>query len=169
VNVNWDAVSAIGGAAGSLVSAGSLVVAAVTLRHEGRRWRQERVDAAAERREMERGLACLVTATTARATTDTATVRVTNDGQQPVFQIRVTTAHGKLQSRSDSGALADTIRRLDGGASVEMEYRTLPGEAEVTLPDIVFMDLFGRRWRRAGLGTPERVSLGAPDRASQES
>jgi hypothetical protein len=160
VDVSWDAVSAVGQASGSLISAGSLVVAAVTLRREGRRWREERTAEAEDRREAERALASLVSATTYSSGSYRAHVLVVNDGERPVFHVRVTSARGApLRARSDERSLGDTIRRLESRESVRLEFETLPGEEDFSRPVLRFVDIFGHRWSRAGLSRPERADV----------
>jgi hypothetical protein len=148
--VDWTAV-------GSLVSAGALVVAALTLVYEGRRWHADRRREEDERHEAERGLASFVSAVTHGHDDSTARVVAANDGDRPVFNVRVTSESGaQLISRSDNRPPGDVIRRLAPQDQVSFTFQTLPGEAEFTRPVIDFFDMEGRRWLRRGFGAPER-------------
>jgi hypothetical protein len=147
--VNWTAV-------GSLVSAGALVVAALTLIYEGHRWHADRRHEEGERHEAQRGLASFVSAVTQDHDDSTARVEAVNDGDRPVFHVRVTSESGaQLVSRSDNRPLGDVIRRLGPQENVSFTFQTLPGEAEFSRPVIDFFDMEGRRWRRRGSAAPE--------------
>ena len=148
--VDWTAV-------GSLVSAGALVVAALTLVYEGRRWHADRRREEDERHAAERGLASFVSAVTQDHDDSTARVVAVNDGDRPVFNVRVTSESGaRLISRSDNRPLGDVVRRLAPQEQVSFTFQTLPGEAEFSRPVIDFFDMEGRRWLRRGSGAPER-------------
>jgi len=155
--VDWAAVSGVATAAGSLVSAGALVVAALTLVNEGRRWRADRRSEEDDRHAAERGLASFVFAITEEHDDSTAVVVAANYGERPVFNVRVFSAGGaQLIDRSDDPALGDVIRRLNPHERVSFRFRTLPGEGDFSRPVIDFFDMDGRRWRRTGSGAPER-------------
>lgn len=148
--VDWTAV-------GSLVSAGALVVAALTLIYEGRRWHADRRREEDERHEAERGLASFVSALTHDRDDSTARVVAANDGDRPVFNVRITSESGaRLISRSDNRPLGDVIRRLAPQEQVFFTFQKLPGEAEFSRPVIDFFDMEGRRWLRRGFGAPVR-------------
>jgi hypothetical protein len=147
--VDWAAV-------GSLVSAGALIVAALTLLYEGHRWHADRRRAEDERHEAERGLASFVSAVAQDHHDSTVRVEAVNDGDRPVFNVRVTSESGaRLISRSDNRSLGDVIRRLGPQEKVSFTFQVLPGEAEFSRPVIDFFDMEGRRWLRRGSGLPE--------------
>jgi hypothetical protein len=148
--VDWTAV-------GSVVSAGALVVAALTLVYEGHRWHADRRREEDERHEAERGLASFVSAVTQGHDDSTVRVEAVNDGDRPVFNVRVASeSRAQLISRSDDRSLGDVIRRLGPQEKVSFTFQTLPGEAEFSRPVIDFFDMEGRRWLRRGSGPPER-------------
>jgi hypothetical protein len=155
--VDWTAVSGVATAAGSVIGAGALVVAALTLISEGRHWRADRLRAEQERHAAEQGLASFVSAVTESSDGDSAVVAAVNDGDRPVFNVRVTSERGAtLIRRSDDGPLDEAIRRLNPGQRVSLTFRALPGEAEFSGPLIDFFDMEGRRWLRRGFGPPQR-------------
>ena len=155
--VDWTAVTGVATAAGSIVGAGALVMAALTLFFEGRRWRADRLREEQERHAAEQGLASFVSAVTESHGENAAVVVAANDGDRPVFNVRVTSERGAtLISRSDSSALDEVIRRLNPGQRVSFTFQTLPGEAEFSMPAIDYFDMEGRRWLRRGFGPPQR-------------
>jgi hypothetical protein len=155
--IDWVAFTGWATAAGSLASAGALVAAAITLRSEGKRWRADRRREVEERQAAEQGLASFVSAVTEAHGTGTALVVAANDGEQPVFHVRVSSERGaRLISRSDNRTLDDVIRRLDSQEQVSFTFETLPGEEEFSRPVIDYFDMEGRRWRRSGFGPPQR-------------
>lgn len=155
--VDWTAVTGVAGAAGSLVGAGALVVAALTLVNEGRRWRADRLRQEEERHAAEQGLASFVSAVTEDHDENVAVVVAANDGDRPVFNVRVTSERGAtLIGRSDGSSLGDVIRRLDPQERVSFTFQTLPGEAEFSRPVLDYFDMEGRRWSRRGFGAPQR-------------
>jgi hypothetical protein len=155
--VDWTAITGAATAAGSVVGAGALIVAALTLISEGRRWRADRLREEEERHAAEQGMASFVSAVTESTDEDTVTVVAVNDGDRPAFNVRVTSEHGAaLISRSDGGSPDDAIRRLNPGQRVSFTFQTLPGEAEFSRPIIDFYDVEGRRWLRRGFGPPQR-------------
>ena len=157
--VDWTAVTGVATAVASGVGAGALVVAALTLVVEGRHWRADRLREEQERHAAEQGLASFVSALTETTDAGAAAVVAVNNGDRPVFNVRVTSESGAtLISRSDGGSPADVIRRLDPGQRVSFTFQTLPGEAEFTRPVIDFFDMEGRRWLRRGFGPPQRRS-----------
>ncbi len=155
--IDWVAFTGWATAAGSLASAGALVAAALTLRSEGKRWRVDRRREVEERQAAEQGLASFVSAVTEAHGTGTAVVVAANDGEQPVFNVRVSSARGaRLISRSDNRPFEDVIRRLDSQKRVSFTFETLPGEEDFSRPVIDYFDMEGRRWRRSGFGPPQR-------------
>ena len=155
--VDWTAVASVATAAGAVVGAGALVVAALTLVSEGRHWRADRLRGEQERHAAEQGLASFVSAVTESTDENAAAVVAVNDGDRPVFNVRVISERGAtLISRSDGGSPGDVIRRLNPGQRVSFTFRTLPGEAEFSGPVIDFFDMEGRRWLRRGFGPPQR-------------
>jgi len=166
--VDWTAVTGVATAAGSVVGAVALVVAALTLVAEGRRWRADRLREENERHAAEQGLASFVSAVTQRHANGSAVVVVAaNDGDRPVFNVRVVSERGaNLVHRSDEAALDDVIRRLDPGKQVSFTFQTLPGEAEFSRPAIDYFDMEGRRWLRRGFGPPQRQTGWWDDGAS---
>ena len=165
--VDWTAITGVATAAGSVVGAGALVVAALTLVAEGRRWRADRLREENERHAAEQGLASFVSAVTQRHDDSSAVVVAANDGDRPVFNVRVVSERGaKLVRRSDDAALDDVIRRLDPGKQVSFTFQSLPGEAEFSRPAIDYFDMEGRRWLRRGFGAPQRQTGWWDDGAS---
>lgn len=155
--VDWTAVTGVATAAGSVVGAGALVVAALTLVSEGQRWRADRQREEQERRAAEQGLASFVSAITESTDENAAVVAAVNDGDRPVFNVRVISERGATPiSRSDRGSPEEVIRRLNPGQRVSFTFQTLPGEAEFSRPVIDFFDMEGRRWLRRGFGPPQR-------------
>jgi hypothetical protein len=155
--VDWTAITGVATAAGSLVGAGALVVAALTLVSEGRRWRADRLREEQKRHAAEQGLASFVSAVTEKHDENVAVVVAVNDGDRPVFNVRVTSGRGAtLTSRSDSSVHDEVIRRLNPGQRVAFTFQTLPGEAEFSMPAIDYFDMEGRRWLRRGFGPPQR-------------
>ncbi len=165
--VDWTAVTGVTTAAGSIVAAGAFVVAARTLVSEGRRWRADRLQEETERHAAEQGLASFVSAVTQRHDDSAAVVVAANDGDRPVFNVRVVSeGRATLIGRSDDAALDDVIRRLDAGKQVSFTFQTLSGEAESTRPAIDYFDMEGRRWLRRGFGPPQRRTGWWDDEAS---
>jgi hypothetical protein len=155
--VDWTAVTGVATATASVVGAGALVVAALTLVLEGRRWRADRLREEQERHAAEQGLASFVSAVTESTGENAAAVVAVNDGDRPVFNVRVISDRGAtLISRSDGGSPGDVIRRLDPGDRVSFTFQTLPGEAAFSGPVVDFFDMEGRRWLRRGFGPPQR-------------
>ncbi len=155
--VDWVAFTGWATAAGSLASAGALVTAAVTLRSEGKRWRADRNREAEQRQAAEQGLASFVSAVTESHGVGSALVVAANDGEQPVFNVRVSSARGaRLISRSDNRPPEDVIRRLNPQERVSFTFEMLPGEEDFSRPVIDYFDMEGRRWRRSGFGPPQR-------------
>jgi hypothetical protein len=155
--VDWTAITGVATAAGSLVGAGALVVAALTLVSEGRRWRADRLREEQERHAAEQGLASFVSAVTENHDENVAVVAAVNDGDRPVFNVHVTSGRGAtLISRSDTSAHDEVLRRLNPGQRVSFTFQTLPGEAEFSMPAIDYFDMEGRRWLRRGFGPPQR-------------
>ena len=166
--VDWVAFTGWATAAGSLVGAGALVTAALTLRSEGSRWRADRRREAEQRQAAEQGLASFVSAVTEAHGTGSALVVAVNDGEQPVFNVRVSSARGarlisrsdkreaRLINRSDKRSPEDVIRRLNPQQRVFFRFETLPGEEDFSRPVIDYFDMEGRRWRRSGFGPPQR-------------
>src|ERR1700689_2159885 len=83
--MDWTAITGVATAAGSIVGAGALVVAALTLVSEGRRWRADRRHEEQERHAAEQGLASFVSAITESTDDKAAAVVAANDGDRPVF------------------------------------------------------------------------------------
>jgi hypothetical protein len=155
--VDWVAFTGWATAAGSLTSAGALVTATITLRSEGRRWRADRSREVEQRQAAEQGLASFVSAVTEAHDTGSALVVAANDGEQPVFNVRVSSARGaRLIGRSDNRSPEDVIRRLNPQERVSFTFETLPGEEDFSRPIIDYFDMEGRRWRRSGFGPPQR-------------
>jgi len=160
MGVDWNVVSAIAGACGSLIAAGALIVAAVTVAREGKRWRIDREATIAERQEAERALASVVSAITEPSEGGRAVICVANDGDASVFDVRLTPeGRATLIGRSDDQKLGESIRRLGPRESVRYTFETLPGEEDFTRPTIKYVDGAGRRWRRNSLASPQRIDV----------
>ncbi len=167
--MSWEEINAIGSVVGGISTALAFGGTLLVLRRDGRQIREANERRDAERRDDESRQARLVVANLdqnpdqANGDGSSVYVRVHNHSDEPIWDVQV-----PLPDREHMPLLYERVdplaSELNGWLDAPSDwYLRHVGPGCPSMPywiplDVFFVDNAGRRWRRSGRGTPERLT-----------
>ncbi|MGK5685588.1 hypothetical protein [Actinoplanes sp. URMC 104] len=159
--VSWDAVEAIATAAGATATLVALMVTWSALRRESRARREDVARLDRHRQEDEAAAAGLVIFGGAEGALNSgkATLKLTNFGSRPVFDVRVQLIRDGRPVELTDGRDTDVTRHvvLEPQESRPVTMNAPYGEEPFVAGRVEFRDVNGRLWRRTDNGPPRRL------------
>ncbi|MBM2620211.1 hypothetical protein JIG36_32320 [Actinoplanes sp. LDG1-06] len=159
--MNWDAVEAVASAAGATVTFAALVVTWGALRREARARRADVARLDRQRQQDEAAEAGLVMFGDPEGVLNSgqATLKLTNFGNRPVFDVRVRLVRDGRPIVLTDGRDSDIPRTvvLEPQKSRKITINAPYGEEPFVAGRVEFRDSSGRLWRRSNNGPPRRL------------
>ena len=157
MGIPWDAVGAIGTSVASLFAAVGLILAALAIRLDSRRWRSEVKRLDDERRDAQAAQASLVVVTANRSVLGSgkATLVLRNFSQRPVLDVHVRPMlDGEVVNREHLAIEPMLVPDTEHEVVVDAPHGLEP----LVSAELQLRDSTGLRWRRANNGPPERMT-----------